>query len=196
MCKSVVSAIAATNDQPHQEHLIPKLASAPATANEHTTSPNMVGVTLLSLAALGGVLVVRKVLGLLGAFYTFFLRSSKSIKEFGQWAVVTGATDGIGKALALELARKGANVALMSRAQQKLEEVRDEILAKYPTVKVEILAIDFTKIDDPSVRASIKAVIAKVQDVGVLINNVGITYDFPEVRTIVPGVHGRCWRRR
>ncbi|TYZ64020.1 hypothetical protein PybrP1_003539, partial [[Pythium] brassicae (nom. inval.)] len=135
---------------------------------------------LQALAAVGGLLVTRLTLQLIGALYAFFLRPSKAVKKFGQWAIVTGATDGIGKALALELARKGANVVLMSRTQQKLEEVRAAILAKYPKVQVEILAVDFTKIDDPSVRASIKAVIAKVQDVGVLFNNVGVSYDFPE----------------
>lgn len=137
---------------------------------------------LQALAVVGGLLVARLALQLLGGFYAFFLRPSKALKKFGQWAIVTGATDGIGKALAVELARKGANVVLMSRTQSKLEEVRDAILAKYPKVQVEILAVDFTKIDEPSVRTSIKAVIDKVQDVGVLFNNVGVSYDFPEVR--------------
>jgi 17beta-estradiol 17-dehydrogenase / very-long-chain 3-oxoacyl-CoA reductase len=132
------------------------------------------------LAAVGGLLVTRVALTFLGSLYAFFLRPSKSLKKFGQWAIVTGATDGIGKGLAMELARKGANVVLMSRTQAKLEEVRDAILAKYPKVQVEILAVDFNKIDEPSVRKSIEAMIAKVQDVGVLFNNVGVSYDFPE----------------
>lgn len=147
---------------------------------------------LQAFAAVGGLLVTRLTLQLLGALYAFFLRPSKALKKFGQWAIVTGATDGIGKALALELARKGSNVVLMSRTQQKLEEVRTVILAKYPTVQVEILAVDFNKIDDPSVRAAIKAVIAKVQDVGVLFNNVGVSYDFPEVRLLVHVVASGC----
>lgn len=135
---------------------------------------------LKALAAIGGLLVSRLALQFIGSFYAFFLRPSKSLKKFGQWAIVTGATDGIGKALAMELARKGANVVLMSRTQQKLEDMRDAILAKYPTVQVEVLAVDFDKIDDPSVRKAIEAMIAKVQDVGVLFNNVGVSYDFPE----------------
>ncbi|GAB9477704.1 Estradiol 17-beta-dehydrogenase, partial [Globisporangium polare] len=116
----------------------------------------------------------------LGSLYAFFLRPSKSLKKFGQWAIVTGATDGIGKALAMELARKGSNVVLMSRTQKKLEEVREAIVAKYPKVQVEVLAVDFEQIDEPSVRKSIEGMIAKVQDVGVLFNNVGVSYDFPE----------------
>jgi len=51
-----------------------------------------------------------------------FPRSSKfpspeaqDLKQYGQWAVVTGATDGIGKAYAMELARQGLNVLLIAR---------------------------------------------------------------------------------
>jgi 17beta-estradiol 17-dehydrogenase / very-long-chain 3-oxoacyl-CoA reductase len=42
-------------------------------------------------------------------------------------AVVTGATDGIGKAYAFELARKGLNIVLVSRTMSKLQDVAKEI---------------------------------------------------------------------
>ena len=48
-------------------------------------------------------------------------------KKLGQWAVVTGATDGIGKAYAEELADEGMNVVLISRSQEKLDKVAAEI---------------------------------------------------------------------
>ena len=50
-------------------------------------------------------------------------------QEFGNnsWAVITGATDGIGKALAFDLAKKGMNIALLSRNQEKLDSVAEEI---------------------------------------------------------------------
>ena len=41
--------------------------------------------------------------------------------------VVTGATDGIGKAYANELAKKGANIVLISRSQEKLDATATEI---------------------------------------------------------------------
>jgi 17beta-estradiol 17-dehydrogenase / very-long-chain 3-oxoacyl-CoA reductase len=41
--------------------------------------------------------------------------------------VVTGSTDGIGKAYALELAKRGVNIVLISRTQHKLDEVAAEI---------------------------------------------------------------------
>ena len=39
--------------------------------------------------------------------YVYFLRPAKSIRAYGPWAIVTGATDGIGRAYADALAKKG-----------------------------------------------------------------------------------------
>ncbi|KUF95237.1 COP9 signalosome complex subunit 4 [Phytophthora nicotianae] len=139
-------------------------------------SPLAVKIT----AAVGCLVLSRLALQVLGSVYTFFLRPAKSLKGFGQWGVVTGATDGIGKALAMELARKGMNVVLLSRTQSRLEAARDEILAKYPKVEVEILAVDFNRVDEPSVREALQKKMDQVKDVGVLFNNVGVSYDFPE----------------
>ena len=50
--------------------------------------------------------------------------------------MVTGATDGIGKAMAFELARKGLSIVLISRSQEKLDASAAELRAKYPKVEV------------------------------------------------------------
>ncbi|RMX70449.1 hypothetical protein DD238_000391 [Peronospora effusa] len=141
-----------------------------------TLSPLHVKIALI----VGCLVLSRLALQLLTSLYAFFLRPAKNLKSFGQWGVVTGATDGIGKELAMELARKGMNVVLISRTQSRLEEARAEILAKYPKVQVEILAVDFNRVDEPSVREALQKTLDKVQDVGVLFNNVGVSYDFPE----------------
>ena len=52
------------------------------------------------------------------------------LKKAGEepvWAIVTGASDGIGKGYALTLAKKGFNILLISRTQSKLEEVAKEV---------------------------------------------------------------------
>ncbi|XP_035218606.1 very-long-chain 3-oxoacyl-CoA reductase-like isoform X2 [Stegodyphus dumicola] len=49
-------------------------------------------------------------------------------KELAKWAVITGGTDGIGKAYAEELAERGFNICLISRNIEKLNEVATEIL--------------------------------------------------------------------
>jgi hypothetical protein len=55
--------------------------------------------------------LLRAVLGVVNFFFIYFIRPAKNLKFYGSWAVVTGATDGIGKAYCVELAKKGKWVA-------------------------------------------------------------------------------------
>ena len=69
--------------------------------------------------------------------YKSFLRPGKKLTKFGKWAVVTGATDGIGKAYAMALAKKGMSVVIISRTEAKLKDVKEEIDSKgYAGVEV------------------------------------------------------------
>ena len=52
-------------------------------------------------------------------------------EKYGEWAIVTGCTQGIGKCYAEELAQKGLNVLLISRTQSKLEKLANELNTKY-----------------------------------------------------------------
>jgi 17beta-estradiol 17-dehydrogenase / very-long-chain 3-oxoacyl-CoA reductase len=94
----------------------------------------------------------------------------------GDWAVVTGATDGIGEALAFEFARKGLNVLLLSRTEAKLAATEAAILAKHPKVVVEHLAVDFGDFNKGLQASVAKALEGKA--VAVLVNNVGQSYSF------------------
>jgi 17beta-estradiol 17-dehydrogenase / very-long-chain 3-oxoacyl-CoA reductase len=60
--------------------------------------------------------------------------------------VVTGSTDGIGKAYALELARRGVNIVLISRTQQKLDEVAAEI-GMYLQTHLQVKPVGSTNIE-------------------------------------------------
>jgi 17beta-estradiol 17-dehydrogenase / very-long-chain 3-oxoacyl-CoA reductase len=126
-------------------------------------------------------MIVRLGLKFLSSLYIFLLRPSKNLNKFGKWAIVTGATDGIGKGLAMELAKKGMNVVLISRTQARLDEVKKLIEEKYTKVQIRTLAIDFNDIEQKTVQISIQKLINDIQDVGVLFNNVGVSYDFPQV---------------
>jgi NADPH:quinone reductase-like Zn-dependent oxidoreductase len=66
----------------------------------------------------------------LSHLYNTFLLPGKNLNKLGEWAVVTGATDGIGKAYALAFAKKGLNVMLISRTESKSKDVAAEISAK------------------------------------------------------------------
>jgi 3-oxoacyl-[acyl-carrier protein] reductase len=91
----------------------------------------------------------------------------------GRIALVTGASQGIGRACALELARNGATVALAARSLDKLDSVAAEIAAAGGTAKP--FALDVASED--SIKACAKAVIAEFGAVHILVNNAGITKD-------------------
>lgn len=61
--------------------------------------------------------------------YNHFLRSTKDLKlrYSGEWALVTGASEGIGEALTYELAKRGFNVIMMARSIEKLEKVAEKV---------------------------------------------------------------------
>ncbi|XP_078283760.1 hydroxysteroid (20-beta) dehydrogenase 2 isoform X2 [Rhinoraja longicauda] len=92
---------------------------------------------------------------------------------FGEWAVVTGATSGIGKAYAHELARRGLNIVLVSRSLEKLNATAKEI-EQQQGKRTKIVQADFTSGTD--IYGPIEAAL-KDLNIGILVNNVGKGYD-------------------
>jgi len=88
----------------------------------------------------------------------------------GKWALVTGASSGIGWALAEELAARGANLILTARRADRLNQLADE-LTKRHTVQTQIFPADLTKPEAPNEIFSF--VRGKGVAVEVLINNAG-----------------------
>lgn len=105
--------------------------------------------------------------------------SEKFQPKENSWAVITGATDGIGLAYAHEFLRKGYNLLLISRSADKLDCVKQELNSrsnkKGKEIKVHVA--DFTRTD---IYEGIEKEIKKLPRVDVLINNVGMSYDHPE----------------
>lgn len=91
----------------------------------------------------------------------------------GRTALITGASQGIGRACAIALAKAGARVALAARNEAKLAEVAAEIKAGGGTA--EVFAIDIAR--EESIKAVAKAVIAHFGSIEILVNNAGITKD-------------------
>ncbi|KAB5567491.1 hypothetical protein PHYPO_G00233390 [Pangasianodon hypophthalmus] len=89
--------------------------------------------------------------------------------SMGKWAVITGGSEGIGKAYAEEFARLGLNVVIISRSKEKLDRAARDIEVKMDR-KVMVIAVDFTKDD---IYGCIKENIQGL-DIAVLVNNVGI----------------------
>lgn len=74
-----------------------------------------------------------------------FLSKRKDLRGAGEWAIITGSTDGIGKAFAEELASDGLNIFLISRTTEKLYRVAQDIERVYK-VQTKVFAADFTKV--------------------------------------------------
>jgi 3-oxoacyl-[acyl-carrier protein] reductase len=91
----------------------------------------------------------------------------------GHVALVTGASQGIGRACALRLAKSGASVAAAARNREKLEEVVGEIAAAGGQAAA--FALDVA--DEEQIKAVFKAVIAQFGKIDILVNNAGITRD-------------------
>lgn len=91
----------------------------------------------------------------------------------GRIALVTGASQGIGRACALELARAGATVALAARNEGKLAEAVAEIEAAGGQAAA--FALDIAS--EESIKACAKAVVERFGKVEILVNNAGITRD-------------------
>jgi 3-oxoacyl-[acyl-carrier protein] reductase len=95
------------------------------------------------------------------------------MKLEGRVALVTGASQGIGHACALALARCGASVALAARSQQKLDELAHQISAAGG--RATPFPMDVS--DEEQIKSGIKAAIAQFGKVDILVNNAGITKD-------------------
>ncbi|KAK5639085.1 hypothetical protein RI129_011577 [Pyrocoelia pectoralis] len=96
--------------------------------------------------------------------------------EMGKWAVITGASDGLGKAYSDGLAAKGMNVVLISRNEDKLKATAEDIEHKYK-VQTKTIAVDYTEGND--IYHIIEKQLAGLE-IGVLVNNIGLSYPYPE----------------
>jgi 3-oxoacyl-[acyl-carrier protein] reductase len=93
----------------------------------------------------------------------------------GRVALVTGASQGIGRTCALRLAMNGATVAVAARNQEKLSELVHEIT----TAGGKATAFTLDVCDEEQVKATVKAIISTPQfgKIDILVNNAGITRD-------------------
>ena len=88
-------------------------------------------------------------------------------------ALITGATSGIGKASAKELAKYGVNLILTGRRKEKLKLLKKKLLSKYD-IKINIFSLDVTNKED--VEKKLSHIIIK-QNIDILLNNAGLALD-------------------
>ena len=103
------------------------------------------------------------------------MQLSKLSKK-GSWALITGASDGIGKEYALQLSAKGYNTILVSRTKSKLDALSSQIEAAYHT-QTRVLAMDFAANNDKDY-AKLGKIVDELE-IGILVNNVGLSHSIP-----------------
>jgi uncharacterized protein len=90
-------------------------------------------------------------------------------EKYGPWAVVTGASSGIGTAFAQQLGERGFNLVLVARRKEVLEKLANQIEQKN-RVKVKVISVDlFTDNFMDKIRA-----VTDSLEIGLLINNAGM----------------------
>ncbi|CAI5235528.1 ASB_HP2_G0003640.mRNA.1.CDS.1 [Saccharomyces cerevisiae] len=116
----------------------------------------------------------------LALIFDLFLLPAVNFDKYGaksgKYCVITGASDGIGKEFARQMAKRGFNLVLISRTQSKLEALQKELEDQHHVV-VMILAIDIAE-DKESNYESIKELCAQLP-ITVLVNNVGQSHSIP-----------------
>jgi 3-oxoacyl-[acyl-carrier protein] reductase len=95
------------------------------------------------------------------------------MKLDGRVALVTGASQGIGHACAVALAREGATIAVAARNQQKLDDLVSMIAAAGGKSAAFVMDVA----DEDQVKSAIKSAIAQFGKIDILVNNAGITRD-------------------
>ncbi|KAF7186057.1 Inactive hydroxysteroid dehydrogenase-like protein 1 [Pseudocercospora fuligena] len=143
---------------------------------EHLQQTYHQSPALTSLAILGGFTAFTSLLDITSFVYLHFLRTS-SLRSYldpkkPSWALVTGASDGIGRGFAEELLSQGFDVILHGRNPSKLERVKAELLPQWPNRQVEILILDAML--DCEDNGKMENAMRKVQGLNlkILVNNV------------------------
>ena len=132
----------------------------------------------LSLAVLGAVYLAAFAFRLLAHLALLLRRPTDLRRRYGAWAVVTGPTSGIGRSMALELARLGLNLVLVGRDPVKLRDVSETITRTHAgAVKTKTVVLDRALVATPEGDAAMVRLRDTVAglDVGVLVNNAGVS---------------------
>lgn len=131
-----------------------------------------------ALAVLGAATAIKYSMEFTYFLYWNYLATCNMKKRYGKagdWAVVTGASEGIGHAMAMDLGKRGFNVCVIARTQSKL----DELVKDLQKLNVKGLAISFDVANATEDQwQSLFHQLDKL-NIAVFVNNVGVCYSYP-----------------
>ncbi|VVA13255.1 PREDICTED: very-long-chain 3-oxoacyl-CoA [Prunus dulcis] len=149
-------------------------------------------IFIVATSTVGFISLCKPIISFLRSVWVVFLRPPKNLKDYGSWALITGSTDGIGKALAFEMASKGLNLVLVGRNPSKLEATSTELHEKCGgQIQIKNIVIDLAKFSGEEIGNAIEEGI-KGLDVGILINNAGVDLELME-STMKVNIEGATW---
>ena len=130
----------------------------------------------LGLTFIGGAYSLSKLYLPIRGLWRSFLRPERNLlKRYnGGWAIVTGASDGVGKEYAMQLAKRGFNIVLIARNKEKLEGVALEVLQQNPSITTKIIVFDFSVNFSGVSYGPLFDELRQIEDISILVNNVGI----------------------
>ncbi|KAF1987545.1 NAD(P)-binding protein [Aulographum hederae CBS 113979] len=133
-------------------------------------------------AGIGLLYLSAKAFSFFRLLTSLFILPGTSLSKFGRkgsWAVVTGASDGIGKEFATQLASRGFNLLLISRTASKLSALSSELksASKDGSLQVKSFAMDFAENKDSDYDSLTQLI--NGLDIAILINNVGLSHSIP-----------------
>jgi NAD(P)-dependent dehydrogenase (short-subunit alcohol dehydrogenase family) len=102
----------------------------------------------------------------------------------GRTALITGPTSGLGRQAAGELAAAGARVVLVGRSQERLDAVRDELIARHGEDRFPVVVADMGSLE--SIGSAVATILASEPRLDVVIDNAGAIY--PERRIGPDGI--------
>ncbi|ORX93142.1 NAD(P)-binding protein [Basidiobolus meristosporus CBS 931.73] len=102
----------------------------------------------------------------------------------GKTVFITGASAGIGAGCARQFAAEGSNLVLTARRLERLDELKEMILHKYPKVKIHTVKLDVR--DKSNVDEVVSSLPQDFRDVDVLINNAGMVIGLDHIQDVAP----------
>lgn len=136
-----------------------------------------------SLAVVGGLCVTNALISALQFLHRNYpLLGSTNLRlkyqSAGNWAVITGGSEGIGFAMARELARQGFSVIIIALDEPLLYESAERLRGAFPDIEVDAVPFNFLTTDEGQYAALFAHL--DTRDVSVLVNNVGGFYRYPK----------------